>query len=272
MGERDGSGALENYAGPPHSVIWRGGAVHLRAPAPPSARPDLHAHFAIQLTIAVSPPVSFRPGKHAPERLAPGWLIGPDRPHWLIGRGAGVTIFWDPLSPSGRLLRSRVANTAASPLSEAEALAARREFEVCWQRGWTAPDLRSATGKIANILALPDSHAAPIDPRVQLAIERLLADPSANASLAELAAAAGLSESRLAHLFRRDVGIPMRQYRLALRMEEAATQIALGASLTEAAHAAGFSDSAHFCRICRRMYGGAPSDLPEFELERRPRR
>jgi AraC-like DNA-binding protein len=54
----------------------------------------------------------------------------------------------------------------------------------------------------------------------------------------------------------------MRQYRLALRMEEAFKQISLGLSLTQAAHAAGFSDSAQFCRICRRMFGSAPRASP----------
>ncbi len=94
----------------------------------------------------------------------------------------------------------------------------------------------------------------------------MVLDASQNASLPDLAAGVGISESRLAHLFRRDVGIPMRQYRLALRMQEAVKQIAEGRSLTEAAYAARFADSAHFCRICRRMFGVTPSHLPEFDV------
>jgi len=73
-----------------------------------------------------------------------------------------------------------------------------------------------------------------------------------------------LSESHIAHLFRRDVGIPVRQYRLWARMRRALDHVGRGRSLTEAAHAAGFADSAHFCRICRRMFGSAPSRLPEL--------
>lgn len=34
-----------------------------------------------------------------------------------------------------------------------------------------------------------------------------------------------------------------------------------GSSLTEAAHAAGFADSAHFSRTFRRMFGVAPASL-----------
>lgn len=103
-----------------------------------------------------------------------------------------------------------------------------------------------------------------------MTLKAMRSDPAGKSSLAELARLTQLSESRLAHLFRRDVGVPIRQYRLTLRMEEAVREIARGASLTRAAYAAGFADAAHFCRICRRMYGGAPSELPAFQLEDEP--
>ncbi|MEN6602659.1 MAG: helix-turn-helix domain-containing protein [Bryobacteraceae bacterium] len=67
-------------------------------------------------------------------------------------------------------------------------------------------------------------------------------------------------------MFRRDVVIPMRQYRLTLRMEQTAQEIAEGTTLTQAAYAAGFAHPAHFCRICRRMFGSTPSQLPAFKV------
>lgn len=132
--------------------------------------------------------------------------------------------------------------------------------------------VRAAVGQIVDLLAPATLPSDPIDRRVRSAIESLMLESDENISLADLAAKAGLSESRFAHLFRRDVGLPMRQYRLALRMEEAVTQISLGLSPTDAAHAAGFSDYAHFCRICRRMFGNVPSCLPDFETEAEPHR
>ncbi|MCE5310417.1 MAG: helix-turn-helix domain-containing protein [Acidobacteriales bacterium] len=60
--------------------------------------------------------------------------------------------------------------------------------------------------------------------------------------------------------------IPMCQYRLTLRMEQAAQEIAQGATLTQATCTAGFADPAHFCRICRRMFGSAPRQLPSFKV------
>lgn len=257
---------LARFSGTPRSLIWRGGAAHLRCTAARRA-PDLHAHFAVQLTVGFSSDVSLRYGRRDPERLAAGWLIRSDQPHWLTGSGTGVTIFWDPVSAVGRLAATRFGNACAAPLMAAECAGIRRELETCWERGWRHSDLRPAADRIAHILARPGAVAAPIDRRVQIALRVLQSDPAAKRSLAELARLTDLSESRLAHLFRRDVGIPVRQYRLTLRMEDAVREIAAGASLTRAAYAAGFADHAHFCRICRRMFGGTPSELPESRVE-----
>lgn len=260
-------GKLDEYAGPPLSVLWRGGAVHLRTGAGAGGGPGHHAHFAIQLTVGLREPIRFRPGRIGATRLAPAWLVGSDRPHWMDCGGAAATLFFDPLFSGGRRLALRLAGRSVLALSDAEAEAVRREMEACCRRGWTLPDLRAAAGRIVDAVAPATAQADSLDPRVRMVVRQLMSDSSENVGLPELAAGAGLSESRLAHLFRRDVGIPMRQYRLSLRMVAAVTCIARGRSLTEAAHEAGFSDSAHFCRICRRMYGSAPSRLPEFETE-----
>jgi len=99
-----------------------------------------------------------------------------------------------------------------------------------------------------------------------MVLRALQSDPAGKVRLAEFARLTKLSESHLAHLFRREVGLPVRQYRLGLRMEQAAEELAHGTSLASAAYAAGFADPAQFCRICRRMFGSAPSQLPRFEL------
>jgi AraC-like DNA-binding protein len=60
-------------------------------------------------------------------------------------------------------------------------------------------------------------------------------------------------------VFTRQVGAPFRRYRAWNRMRMAISQVVEGANLTEAAHAAGFSDSAHFSHDYRRTFGAAPS-------------
>jgi AraC-like DNA-binding protein len=80
-------------------------------------------------------------------------------------------------------------------------------------------------------------------------------------TLAELAKAVHRSPSRLAHRFREATGVPLRRFILWRRLRAAAEIAMQGSSLTEAAHAAGFADSAHLSRTFRSMFGIAPSSL-----------
>jgi AraC-like DNA-binding protein len=64
-------------------------------------------------------------------------------------------------------------------------------------------------------------------------------------SLKRMAAIAGLSDSRFMHVFTTSVGIPPRPYILWLRLQRAYGEMMMGATLTEAAHCAGFADAAH---------------------------
>jgi len=85
--------------------------------------------------------------------------------------------------------------------------------------------------------------------------------------LAEAARRSGLSASRLSHVFRAEVGLPFRSFVVWARLRRAAAIAARGASLTECALAAGFSDSAHFSRVFRDHFGLPPSVvLPRIEF------
>ncbi len=76
--------------------------------------------------------------------------------------------------------------------------------------------------------------------------------------LVQAARAANISPSRLTQLFSAQVGIPFRRFVLWLRLRRGAEHVWESRSLTEAAHAAGFSDLAHFSRVCRATFGVAP--------------
>jgi AraC-like DNA-binding protein len=62
-------------------------------------------------------------------------------------------------------------------------------------------------------------------------------------------------------LFVEQTGLPFRTYLLWLRLSRALEGAAAGAPLTQAAHEAGFADSAHFSRTFKRMFGIAPTAL-----------
>lgn len=99
------------------------------------------------------------------------------------------------------------------------------------------------------------------DPRIRRLLERFdqcrpgVCLKPAHWRAAAVAADLALSESRFLHLFRREMGIAWRPYLLWRRIMCAVGALLLGRSATEAAHLAGFADSAHLSRTFRRSFG-----------------
>lgn len=99
------------------------------------------------------------------------------------------------------------------------------------------------------------------DPRMNEVFRSLQQSPSQ--SLEMLAKTLCLSRHRLSHLFSEEVGLPIMNYRLWQKIKSASRLFNSGKSLTEIAHAVGFSDSAHLSRTFRHFYGFPPSRLTD---------
>ena len=102
---------------------------------------------------------------------------------------------------------------------------------------------------------------APVDPRIVETASLLSQHAADKLMLAELAERVGVSESRLMHLFKAEVGVPIRRFRLWERMRLLTEHVAAGDSLTMAALAAGFADSAHLSHGFRGMFGIPASQI-----------
>ncbi len=122
-----------------------------------------------------------------------------------------------------------------------------------------AIDWPAARAVLERILLGADQ--APVDRRVASALSLLHRSPDDRPSLPALASRAGLSESRLRHLFKETTGVPLRRYRIWVAMRRALQALAGGASITTAAMDAGFASSAHFSTAFREMFGMEPSRL-----------
>ncbi len=108
-------------------------------------------------------------------------------------------------------------------------------------------------------LAGPPPAAFALDMRVDRVADLISARPEQQLPIATLARRARLSPSRLQHLFRQGMGITPRRLRTWQRMREVSRHVAAGHNLTRAAHAAGFTDSAHLSRAFRTTFGLPPS-------------
>lgn len=127
-------------------------------------------------------------------------------------------------------------------------------YEDRYHPGWSADALDDLLG-----FARRRSHAEPVDPRIAAAVETLCAGDVDIIPVSVLAASAGLSDSRFQHLFTQQIGVPLRRYRSWIRVRKAVCEVLKGNNFTASAHAAGFSDSAHFSREFRKTFGAAPT-------------
>lgn len=107
------------------------------------------------------------------------------------------------------------------------------------------------TGAMANVT----------DERIRAAMKFIWAKSTEKVTCQEVADAVHLSQSRFSHLFREQVGMTFAAYLIYQRILDVYTRMLRGASITEAALEAGFSSSAHFADVNRRVFGISASTI-----------
>jgi AraC-like DNA-binding protein len=239
-------------------LLWSGGSVWIGRDA---GRVESHAHHAIQVALAMD-------SHFLLATPAGGWrehrgaIVMPDRPHRFDGRGERTAmIFVEPETAQGRALLERCGGADIFDLDHdlAEALVA--PLRAAYLEAAADPVV-VALGRDA-VAALAGRAPAPagVDPRIERAIAWLRERLDSRLSLQDAAVVAHLSPSRFRHLFVAQTGVSFRAYVLWARVEAAVGAAMSGRSWTAAAHDAGFADSAHLSRTCRRMFGIAPITL-----------
>lgn len=222
----------------------------------PSFALDTHRNSVALIAIALTPPFTLEPGRTATE---PAWtgnaaLVPPGRWHRLIATGPMAFLYLDPNDRGWRTLAARSALATVDLVSglpdEAQLPALVRAIGADpSHRNWAA--LTEALG-----LPMPDP-----DPRLRATLAALHADPGGPHPVDTAAAAAGYSLTAFQRRFTQSAGLPWRRYRLWLRIRHAVRLASTGATLTDAAHAAGFASSAHFSSSFKAMFGLPPAQL-----------
>jgi AraC-like DNA-binding protein len=223
-------------------------------PAGPAAR---HAHPAVQVAIAYDAPLTVAlDGDRAldgPVAVVPGGV-----PHRLDTRARELAVvFVDHVSAAGRAL-------------DARARARVPDGGGAIHAPWPVDPPRDAAdvARFAAEVLGPLPAPAPLSPAVAAALAYVDGALDARPTLTAAAAAAHLSPSRLTHVFTPEVGLPFKRYVLWRRLRRVVEEVAGGATLTWAAAAAGFSDSAHLSRTFHRAFGLPPSALQRMRLLR----
>jgi AraC-like DNA-binding protein len=236
----------------PGALVWPA-AMIVWGPAFTSAR---HNHHCVQLLMAMDGTLRVRSGPNEKWIKCGAALVRPDASHEVDARGTTVLLiaFVDAEGELGAALAERIDGGISC-------VPARR---VTRWRAALGPKLNEArVEQWVKKELLSGRRDVRIHPRVKRAI-KYLRDRLGSAddfSLKALARVSGLSPSRFMHVFTESVGVPLRPYIRWLRLQRASCDLMAGATMTAAAHNAGFSDAAHMTRTFRHMLGTTPSDL-----------
>ncbi len=113
-----------------------------------------------------------------------------------------------------------------------------------------------------EIAAAPRLHLhipMPRDPRLARICERMIADPSAPATLESLGAEIHVSGRTLARLFHRELGMSFGEWLRRMRLLLSLPRLAAGASVLEVALEHGYDSPSAFSAMFRRSLGIAPT-------------
>ncbi len=237
-------------------VSWDGGCLFIGEKV---GIVPLHSHQAIQVVFGSEPGVRLKPGNADPWTAYDGAIIASRQPHSMDASMMRVNavIFIEPETPEGRALAAR---TDADGIIEFPA--GGRDIAAPVIAAWDARDTDAMIAAArALITALTDGVAPRVvtDERILRAIRYINLHLTRPLTLEEVAAEACLSPSRFRHLFVEQLGMGLRPYVLWRRFLRVWELLDGGASLSAAAHGAGFADAPHLSRTSNRMFGFPPS-------------
>ncbi|EHQ08357.1 helix-turn-helix transcriptional regulator [Leptonema illini] len=219
---------------------------------------ELHEHYAATLAIGLDGPIPIETAAGLEEyRVA---LLGPNTFHRTINPGSRmVALVIDPetyeyasIARTGEYGKiRRLPEDAFLPLLDQLELLSEGALDE--QDAWTLHiDMLQAAHPFRE-------RSTVIDERIRRIAERIRKELPDSIRMKEIGKDFSISEDRLIRLFKQNLGIPLRRYLLWVRLLEASRHLKEGWNLTDAAHSAGFADSAHFTRTFKENFGFVPS-------------
>ena len=114
---------------------------------------------------------------------------------------------------------------------------------------------------------LDDDSPKDLDDRIRQAIRYITSTPNKKFKVKAVAEHVCLSESRLRHIFKEQVGQPIQNFILWMKVVDSLGLVLKGNPIGRTAIETGFWDSAHMYRSYKELLGVAPGKIKTFEKE-----
>lgn len=217
------------------------------------ASPEKHRHMAAQIVLAIDGKMSVV--SEETEYHCRGVLLPAGTPHLIDTYGKVVLVFlYDPASEVAKQIehiRCVSEDTCNRILEQYGAFERDGDYSI-FERYF-----------LKELDITPGSSCSVTDERIRAAIKYIRDGISENITCKAVAEAVYMSQGRFSHVFKEQVGMTFAAYVIYQRIMYVYAQIFRGKSITEAAVEAGFSSSAHFADVNRRVFGITASRISQ---------
>lgn len=242
-----------------HIHLWPYKAIYIGI----SPDNDVHSHHAIQICISLDKEISVQNYRTQSNLTGHCIVVFEDVPHKVLAQENQIVVIY--LEPEDRqnkqfltaICQARGDGINTLPFTGKELGSICRNLfnEDDIERVWE--NFNKAIGFVFSPLSSSRSE----DKRVRAVIDIIASQRGSAVDLEFLSSKVYLSPSRLTHLFKQEVGIPINRFIVWWRVRAAIEHLSMSATLTEAAHASGFSDLPHMSKTFKQLFGFAPSSL-----------
>ncbi|WP_461612644.1 helix-turn-helix domain-containing protein [Clostridium sp. Marseille-QA1073] len=223
---------------------------------------SLHIHNSIQITVSIEEKFSVKIKNNIINES--GIIINSNVSHELFGKdGWQIYFLINPESIFGEKIKRMYMKNKDFYIIPEDATEAIRELV---KEKHIAIDNKAKYNKfiseIYSILSLENytiNHL--LDERVDKVLKYIANNNLTEVSLESLSKSVFLSESRLSHLFKENIGISISSYILNYKVRKAFKLIFEGQSITTSALEAGFYSSSHLTNVCKEKLGMIPSAI-----------
>jgi AraC-like DNA-binding protein len=237
--------------------LWPG----RRLVAMPSVNNHPHRHLPASVLIGIEGPFRLSIRGHGEIETEAAIVATEIEQHMDSHGGPMLILHVDPDLSYHRTLAPRLAGAPYCVLASEIIAPLRERLRAALMQ---ALDDAQAHQLFVDVLAAVRGNCAdgpPMDRRIARIVQRLRQELPEKIDNDALAAEAGLSRSRLMHLFKIEVGTSIRRFALSLRLENAIRRWRQGMSMTTLAQDAGFYDVSHLLQAGRSYIGTLPSGL-----------
>lgn len=240
-----------------HLIIWKEMVLFLGIN---QRKVRSHQHPVIQLIAGMHQPFKTKISGKWTEKS--GLLFSPNHTHECDATGLLVlTVNIDPESNLGESILFDLLNNQSSIDFPKQQIPSAEKLEwLIHEHQWD--ELHNQVSHLFGAHKnAPTSGVGKKDERITTVLNHIHTHIRTRPEVRDLCEVAFLSESRLMHLFKQEMGIPIRNYILWYRLKLAFQSIHNGSNLTKAAYEAGFADSAHLSRTCVKTFGLPPGSI-----------